>query len=306
VIDHVNSTRPQSKATGAIVSRIQRWRSASHVTDVLVRILRSPGGAIGVSVLTLLLLAAIFAPHLTPYDPLALAPADALRPPSFQHPAGTDRFGRDILTRILYGTRISLQVGLISVGIAALFGGILGLLAGYFGGWVDTLIVFIINILLALPGILLALVIVAALGSGLHNVMIAVGISTIPSYARVVRGSTLSTRYRVYVDSAKAIGCSHQRILFRHILPNIVAPLIVLSTLGVATAVLIGASVSFLGLGAKPPTPEWGVMVNDGRSFLRQAWWLSTMPGLAIMVTVIALNLLGDALRDALDPRLKL
>jgi peptide/nickel transport system permease protein len=306
VIDHVNDTRPQAKVASAITSRIQRWQSASVVTDVLARILRSPGGLIGVSVLVLLLLAAMFAPYLTPYDPLALTPTSAMQPPSWQHPAGTDRFGRDILTRIIYGTRISLQVGLISVGIAALFGGMLGLLAGYFGGWVDTVIVFLINILLALPGILLALVIVAALGSGLHNVMIAVGISTIPSYARVVRGSTLSIRYRVYVDAAKAIGCSHRRILVRHILPNIVAPVIVLSTLGVATAVLIGASVSFLGLGAKPPTPEWGVMVNDGRSFLRQAWWLSTMPGLAIMITVIALNLLGDALRDALDPRLKL
>jgi peptide/nickel transport system permease protein len=184
------------------------------------------------------------------------------------------------------------------------FGSLLGLVGGYFGGWTDTFVVLLVNIMLALPGILLALVIVAALGPGLRNIMIAVGISSIPSYARVVRGSTLAAKENAYIEAARVVGCSHLRIITRHILPNVIAPIIVLSTLGIAVAVLIGASVSFLGLGAKPPTPEWGIMVNDGRHFLRQAWWLSTLPGVAIMITAIALNLLGDSLRDALDPRL--
>jgi peptide/nickel transport system permease protein len=269
-------------------------------------VLRSTGGQLGGLITALLILTAIFAPQVAPYDPIKISPAEALQPPSATHLAGTDRFGRDILTRIIYGTRISLRVGLISVGIAAVIGGLMGLLAGYYGGWVDNLVVLLINILLALPGILLALVIVAALGAGLENVMIAVGISSIPAYARVVRGSTLAAKASVYVESARVTGCTDARIIFRHILPNVTAPLIVLSTLGVATAILVGASVSYLGLGAEPPTPEWGIMVNEGRNYLRQAWWLSAMPGLAIMLTVIALNLLGDSLRDALDPRLRI
>jgi peptide/nickel transport system permease protein len=248
---------------------------------------------------------ALFAPFLTSYDPIAIVPSEALQPPSLRHPAGTDRFGRDILTRIIFGARISLRVGLISVSIAVAGGGLMGLLGGYYGGWVDNVMVFSINVLLALPGILLALVILAALGPGLENVMIAVGISSIPNFARVVRGSTLSAKGMEYVDAARALGCTDRRIILRHILPNVLAPVIVLSTLGIATAILVGAAVSYLGLGAKPPTPEWGVMVNEGRDFLRRAWWLSTMPGLAIMFTVIALNLVGDGIRDALDPRLR-
>ncbi len=280
-------------------------RRSSFFRGALARVVRSNGGVIGGAFLVLLIFAAIFAPVLTPYDPIKMSPREALQGPSWEHPAGTDRLGRDILTRIIYGARISLQLGFISVGIAFVCGGLLGLLAGYFGGWIDTAIVFLINVLLALPGVLLALVILAALGPGLQNVMIAVGISSIPSYARVVRGSTVAAKENDYVQSARVTGCSSARIIFRHIFPNILAPLIVLSTLGFATAVLIGAAVSYLGLGAKPPIPEWGVMVSEGRNQLQRAWWLSTMPGLAIMATVIALNLLGDSLRDALDPRLK-
>lgn len=269
------------------------------------RVLRSRGGFLGLSILIGLMLLAVFAPYLSPYDPLALSPPEASQPPSWKHPAGTDRFGRDILTRIFYGARISLRVGLISVAIAGLAGTALGLVSGYFGGWIDAGINLLINILLGLPGILLALVILAVLGPGLQNVMIAVGISAIPGYARLIRGNTLVLKEQEFVLAARALGVSDTRIILAHILPNVLAPLIVLSTLGVASAILVGASVSYLGLGAKPPTPEWGVMVNDGRNHLRQAWWLSTMPGLAIMLTVIGLNLLGDALRDALDPRLR-
>ncbi len=272
---------------------------------VLRRILRSNGGIIGGGYLISLIFAAAAAPLLSPYDPIKMSPTEALQSPSWEHLAGTDRLGRDIMTRILYGTRISLQMGVISVGIALLFGGLLGLIAGYFGGWIDNATMFLTNILLALPGILLALVILAALGPGLGNVMIAVGISTIPNYIRVVRGSVLSAKESDYIEAARAIGSTNTRIIFYHIAPNIMAPVIVLTTLGFATAVLIGASVSYLGLGASPPTPEWGVMVSEGRNHLQRAWWLSTMPGLAIMFTVIAYNLLGDSLRDALDPRLK-
>jgi peptide/nickel transport system permease protein len=278
----------------------------SPLVIALRRFRRSRSGLLGFGILLAVILSAIFAPYLSPYDPLALSPTEAGQPPSLNHPAGTDRFGRDILTRIIYGARISLHVGLISVSIAGVFGSLLGLSAGYFGGWIDATISLLINILLGLPGILLALVILAVLGPGLQNVMIAVGISAIPGYARLIRGNTLIVKEQEYVVAARALGASHSRIILAHILPNVLAPIIVLSTLGVASAILVGASVSYLGLGAKPPTPEWGVMVNDGRNHLRQMWWLSTMPGVAIMITVIGLNLLGDALRDALDPRLKL
>ena len=270
------------------------------------RLLRSKGGLTGGGFIIILILLAIFAPWATPYDPIKLSPSEALTAPSWTHLAGTDRFGRDILGRIIFGARISLQIGLVGVSIGALLGTLLGLIAGYYGGWVDALITMLLNILLALPGILLALVIVAALGAGLQNIMIAVGISSIPRYALLIRGRTRVIRQEDFIEAARALGCTDRRIILQHILPNVLAPLVVLSTLGLATAVLIGASVSYLGLGAQPPTPEWGIMVNDGKNLLRQAWWLSTMPGLAILVTVIALNLLGDSLRDALDPGLKM
>jgi peptide/nickel transport system permease protein len=301
----VQVTRGLGGLAQALPARPRRM-DQPYILQVLRRIVRSKGGALGGGFVVLLILVAIFAPYITPYDPIKISPTEALQPPSPQHLAGTDRFGRDIFSRILFGARISLQVGLVSVSIALIVGGILGLLAGYYGNWIDNAINLVLNILLALPGILLALVIVAALGPSLENVMIAVGISSIPSYARVVRGGTLAAKVDVYVEAARIIGCRDSRILLRHILPNILAPVIVLTTIGIATAILVGASVSYLGLGAKPPTPEWGIMVNDGRNYLQQAWWLSTMPGIAIMLTAIALNLLGDSLRDALDPRLRL
>lgn len=287
-------------------SPVRERRHRSYWEQMTRQIFLSKGGLVGGSFLLLLILAATFAPLLTPYDPIEISPTEALQPPSLRHPAGTDRFGRDIFTRIIFGARISLRVGLISVSVGVIGGGLLGLFGGYFGGVVDSVVVFLINVLLAVPGILLALVILAALGPGLENVMIAVGISSIPTFARLVRGSTLAAKDLEYVEAARALGSTDLRVIFRHILPNVLAPVIVLTTLGIATAILVGAAVSYLGLGAKPPTPEWGVMVNEGRNFLRRAWWLSTMPGLAIMFTVIALNLLGDSIRDALDPRLNL
>jgi peptide/nickel transport system permease protein len=284
----------------------RRVKAESLTLEVLRRLSRNKGAMLGAAVVLLLIVCAVFAPWVAPYDPIKIYPKEALQPPSLKHLAGTDPFGRDILSRIISGTRISLQVGLISVGIAGFFGGLLGLYAGYYGGRLDQVVTLLVNIMLAFPGILLALAVMAMLGPSLFNVMIAVGISSIPAYIRLVRGSVLSVKENVYIESARVVGCSDLRIIVRHILPNVIAPVIVLSTLGVGSAILVGASVSYLGMGAQPPTPEWGLMINQVRSYLRIAWWMATFPGLAIMITVLALNLLGDGLRDALDPRLKI
>lgn len=252
-----------------------------------------------------LFVVAIFAPFIAPYDPLKQNFRVALQPPSLAHPFGTDDVGRDILSRVIYGTRISLRVGLVSVAISGIFGVLLGLVAGYYGKWIDNTIMRIIDVLLAFPSLLLALAIIAILGPGLFNVMIAVGIGSIPVYTRMARASTLSVRERDYVLAARTLGLSDARIIRGYIFPNIIPPIIVLATLGVATAILTAAALSFIGLGAQPPTPEWGAMLTQGRQYLQKAWWFTAFPGLAIMITVLAMNVFGDALRDALDPRLR-
>jgi len=280
-------------------------RSENYLAETLRRLLKNRGATLGGLFLLALVVVAIFASVIAPYDPIEVHPTEARQAPNFKHLAGTDKLGRDTMSRIIFGTRISLRVGLISVAIALSMGGTLGLYAGYYGGRFDMIVCMLVNVMLAFPGILLALSIVAVLGPGLENVMVAVGISSIPQFLRVVRGSVLSAKEDVYVEAAKVAGCSNRRIIFRHILPNVIAPVIVLSTLWVGTAILIGASVSFLGLGIQPPTPEWGLMVSEGRAYLNSMWWLSTFPGLAIALTVLAMNLLGDGLRDALDPRLR-
>lgn len=264
---------------------------------------RNRAAVIGGSVVVLLGLVALWASRIAPYDPIEILPADRLLPPSHAHPFGTDELGRDVLSRLIFGARISMTIGLISVGVALVIGVTLGLLSGYMGGWADNLIMRVIDILLAFPGILLAVVIAGTLGPGLRNVMIAVGIFSVPTYARVVRASTLSVKVQEYVEALRALGASDARIIVRHILPNVSAPIIVLSTLGVATAILSAAGLSFVGLGAQPPTPEWGAMLSQARPYIRHEWWLATFPGLAIMITVLAINLLGDGVRDALDPR---
>jgi peptide/nickel transport system permease protein len=278
----------------------------THFNRLARRLLRSTSVIIGTLILLVMILLAVAAPVLTPFDPEAVAPELRLQPPNSTHLFGTDDFGRDVFTRVLYGAQLSLQVGLFSVVLASVIGVALGVMAGYYGGWVDAVIMRLIDVMLAFPGILLALAIVAVLGRSLPNVMIAVGISSIPVYTRVARGSTLSLKQIDFITAARAMGCPQWRIMGQHILPNIIAPIIVVATNGVAGAIIAGAALSFLGLGAQPPTPEWGIMLSEGRVYLRSAWWVTTFPGLAIMITVMAINLLGDGLRDIFDPRLRL
>jgi peptide/nickel transport system permease protein len=268
------------------------------------RLLRQPAAVIGGIILLLMTIGAIFAPALTPHDPAKLSPREARQAPSGDHWLGTDNFGRDELTRILYGGRVSLRIGFIAVAIGASIGIVLGAIAGYRGGWIDELIARVIDVMLAFPGILLAIAVVAVLGPDLQNLMIAVGIGTAPGFARLVRGQALTAREYDYVTAARAMGCTHAKIVLRHILPNVLAPIVVYATLSIAGAILAGASLNYLGLGAKPPTAEWGLMLAESRDELRRSWWLAIFPGVAIMLTVIAINALGDGLRDAFDPRL--
>jgi peptide/nickel transport system permease protein len=273
--------------------------------ETLQRLMRSRSALIGGGVLALIVVAALTAPLISPFDPIKTNQRLTLEAPSFGHLMGTDRFGRDIFSRVVWGGQISLPIGLVSVGIGLLFGVSVGLLAGYYGGWVDAISMRLVDLLLAFPGILLALAIIAILGGSLTNLMIAVGISAIPDYVRITRGTVLSLKHREFVVAARVIGCRGPTIIVRHILPNVMAPLIVLATLGMATAIITGSALSFLGLGIKPPTPEWGNMLAEGREFLQRAWWVAFFPGSAIMLTVLSINLLGDGLRDALDPRMR-
>lgn len=272
-----------------------------------------PNGVIGFLLLTTWVVVALTADQWTPYDPLAqaLPPARAADSPARQAPSalywfGTDEVGRDVFSRVLAGARISLALGFISVAIGLAAGSLCGLVAGFYGSWVDGVIMRVMDALLAFPGILLALVVIAALGTSIQNVMIAVGIAIVPQYARLVRGLCLTIRELTYVEAAHVVGSGAVRIIFRHFLPNIVAPLIVLSTLQIGQAIIYGSALSFLGMGAQPPTPEWGLIAAKGRDFFRKAWWISTYPSLAILSVVLAFNLLGDGLRSLLDPRLRL
>jgi peptide/nickel transport system permease protein len=258
---------------------------------------------VGGALLAAFLVIAIFAPLLTPYDPLAQDLYDRLKPPSLSHPFGTDDFGRDILSRVIMGTRISLRIGLVAVVIALALGTGIGLIAGYMGGVMDQLLMRLMDLLLAFPSILLAIGIVAILGPGLENAMLAIGLVAVPQYARLVRASALSVKEMDYVQASRALGAGHARVLLVAILPSCLAPLIVQATLGLATAILDAAGLSFLGLGAQPPIPEWGAMLSNGRELIVRAPWVLTFPGVAIFLTVLAFNLFGDGLRDALDPK---
>jgi peptide/nickel transport system permease protein len=279
----------------------------SQLSEVWRRLKKSKMAMIGLAILVVLIVLAIFANVIADYDEVAIKqnPSERLQGPSSEHWLGTDEFGRDMFARLIHGSRVSLLVGIVSVGIAILIGGALGAIAGFYGGVVDNIIMRIMDIFLAVPGILLAIAIVSALGSGLFNLMLAIGISSIPGYARIVRASVLTVKDQEFIEAARAIGASDGRIIMKHIIPNALAPVIVQGTLGVASAILSTAGLSFIGLGVPKPRPEWGSMLSGGRAYLREASHVTTFPGLAIMITILALNLVGDGLRDALDPRLK-
>lgn len=259
----------------------------------------------GMVLLLLLALGAGFAPWLSPYSPTRTDFAALQQPPSSKHLLGTDELGRDILSRILYGARVSLVAGLISVSIALVLGGVIGLVAGFYGSWLDDLLMRLTDAMLAFPFLVLAIALAAVLGPSLQNTLLAIGVVTTPVFARLVRGQALAERPRDYVQAALALGMSDGRILLRHLLPNLLGPLIVQVSLSTAAAVLAEATLSFLGLGIQPPTPSWGSMLNAARGYLTYAPWMAIFPGLAIFLAVLAFNLIGDGLRDALDPRLK-
>ncbi len=273
--------------------------------ETLQDLLRSRTAAFGLGLIALVVLVAAAGPWLAPHDPLKPAPLERLQGPSGAHPFGTDSLGRDILSRVIYGARISLMIGLISVAISLVPGTLLGLLAGYFGGRTDSLIMRLMDMLLAFPAILLAIVITAILGPSLPNTMVAVGIVYIPHYARIVRAGVLSLKEQLFVQAIGHLGGGHLRILGRHILPNAVPPIIVYATLGMGTAVLQAAALGFLGLGAQPPQPEWGAMLSEGRQYIQNAPHVAAFPGAAILLLVLGFNLFGDGLRDVLDPSLR-
>ncbi len=272
-------------------------------SKMIKQLLRNKKAVVGAVIILGFALGAIFAPFITDHHPTHQNIRNRLQGPSSENYLGTDQFGRDIFSRILHGGRLSLRVGFTSVGIALLIGGTMGLTAGYYGGFIDNLFMRFVDVLLALPGFLLALAIVASLGAGLENVIIAIGIANIPPFARMMRSSVLTVKELDYVAASVAIGSSDVRILLRHVLPNAINPIIVLATLGLAGAILSAAGLSFLGMGAQPPTPEWGSMIAMARPFIRVAHYPVTFPGLAIFFTVLSLNMVGDGLRDALDPR---
>jgi peptide/nickel transport system permease protein len=275
------------------------WRTAWRTLR------RHPAGMIGLVGFSLVLLAVVLAPVISPIDPMAMDFESLLEAPSGTHLFGTDDLGRDVLSRVLWGGRESLKVALLALVIAAIGGILLGLISGYFGGKVDTVIMRIVDVLLAFPSILLVLSIVAALGPNLITVLIAIGISNIPGVSRFVRGTVLEAKTNEYVLAAKVLGASHSYVMFTQILPNIMAPLIVYSTVGLGAFIMMTAGLSYIGLGAQPPSPEWGAMLSYGRDFIRDGWWMSVFPGFAIFLSVLFINLLGDGLRDALDPKLR-
>ncbi|USK50957.1 ABC transporter permease [Bacillus sp. CMF12] len=277
----------------------------SRIKDFLSILIQNKAALVGAIIIIVYLLMAVFAPLLAPYSPYEIDLENKLTPPSADHWMGTDDKGRDILSRILYGSRLSMGVGFAAVLFGAFFGIIFGLAAGYYGKWVDTIIMRMMDVMLAFPGILLALAIIAALGPSLINVTIAVGAFSVPLFARIVRGSTLEVKRLEYIDAIRSLGANDLVIIFKHIFPNILSPIIVQGTLRLATAILSAAGLSFLGLGAQPPSPEWGTMLSSGRDFLFSAPYIALFPGLAISILVLGFNIFGDGLRDAFDPRMK-
>lgn len=277
----------------------------SYFQATIRRFKRHRVAIVGAVMILAIIVTAIFAPYLTPYDPLEQNFSDLLAPPSIKHLAGTDNLGRDMFSRIIYGSRYALFIGVVIVLIQTFIGVTLGLIAGCKGGILDSVIMRIVDVMLSMPIIVLGLAIAGVLGGGLLNVIIAIGIIGWRGYARLIRGEVISVKENAYIEASEASGAGDYRIITRHILPNTAAPIIVYATLQIPNAILLSAALSFLGIGAQPPTPEWGLMLSKGRDYLSTAWWIATFPGLAIMITVLGFNFLGDGLRDALDPKLK-
>jgi len=277
-------------------------QSTTTLPSVL-RVLRRPTARVGAMIVAAFLLLTVIAPEIAPYDPYDQDLGAALQSPSLDHLFGTDQYGRDELSRVMYGTRTALFSILVADGIALFIGTMLGLIAGFYGKWVDSAIMRLVDVLLAFPYLLLALIIVAALGPSLFHSMIAIGIVATPVYARVIRGQVLAVRTTEFVLAARAIGGSATRIMLRHVLPNSFTPILVMATLQAGTVVVETAGLSFLGMGAQPPSPDWGSVLAEGQGYFLTSWWIATFPGLAIFMVVLGFNLLGDALRDHFDPR---
>jgi peptide/nickel transport system permease protein len=283
------ATPARPRARGSAVGRLRRY----------------PAAAASIVVLIVFALGALLAPAISPYDPSQMGTGPALAPPDRAHVFGTDRYGRDVFSRILFGARISLPIGLFAVLFSAALGSVLGLTTGFFGGRIDAVGSGAIDIMLGFPPIMLALLIIAILGVGIQNVIIAVGVGGVPRFARIVRGSAISVRENVYIEAGRAMGAGAGRLLRQHVLPNVLPPIIVVATLYMGSAILDASSLGFLGLGVQPPTPEWGTMLSNGREFMRFAPWLMFFPGVMVFLTVVAINLFGDYLRAILDPRLR-
>jgi peptide/nickel transport system permease protein len=279
-----------------------KWREI-HLTGTLLR--RNPTAVAGFIILLSLLFMALFANILAPYDPIQISLSHRLTPPDMAHWFGTDEMGRDILSRILFGARISLRIGFIVICIAGGLGSIIGAVSGYYGGWVDNLLMRLMDVILSCPSLVLAMALAAALGPSLNNAIMAVSFVMIPKFARLIRGDALAVKEMQFIAAARASGARNWWIIVHHILPNCLSSVIVLATLTLGDTILIAASLSFIGLGAQPPLPEWGAMISVGRKFLMDQWWYATFPGLFILITVVGFNILGDALRDIMDPRIR-
>lgn len=284
-----------------------KTKKRSQLLEIWQRLKRNKMAMLGLAIIVALAICAIFADVMFDYETIVIKQniGERLQGPSAAHWFGTDEFGRDILARLIHGSRVSLVVGIVSVSIALLIGGTLGAVAGFYGGMIDMVIMRVMDVFLAVPSILLSMTIVAALGTNLFYVMLAIGISSVPNYARIVRAAVMGVKDQEFVEASRAMGASNATIIFKEVIPNCLAPIIVQVTLSVASAILSTASLSFIGLGVQPPSPEWGAMLSSGRVYMRDALHLTLFPGLAIIITILALNLLGDGLRDALDPRLK-
>lgn len=297
--------QPQLQTTTTAIPVKEQNPKLARAKAFYKKLAKNKSAMCGAAIVFIIIILAIIAPLIAPYEPNQMAFSKKLQAPSSEHWLGTDDKGRDMLSRLLFGARISLTVGFLSTALGAFVGILLGVVSGYYGRWIDSLIMRICDVLLAFPGILLALAIISVLGASTTNVIIAVAFFAVPTFARIVRGSTLSVKKLEYIDAIKAMGSSDFRIIFKHILPNILSPIIVQGTLYIASAIITASSLSFLGLGTKPPTPEWGSMLAQGRSYLAQAPHVTLIPGFAILIVVVGFNLFGDGLRDALDPKSK-